>query len=405
MSKINELREKRAALVAKQRAIVDTVDEEKRDFTAEETQEYDNINVEFDSISGEIKGLERSDAIRSELRSREDDMQRRVDSRDLRPSLERNKDERPTASDEYRGAYNSYLRQGRNALYADELRALQVGTDSEGGYTVPDEFNKKLIEALYDVNVMRPLCTVIQSSNGTMDIPVVSSQGAAAWTAEEAAYNDSDDAFGVVQLSAYKLTRIIKVSEELLNDSAFNLQNYLAGSFANAFGGAEETAFVTGTGSTKPTGITAGAGTGVTAAAVAAVTADEIIGLYHSLARQYRSKARFMMNDSTALALRKLKDGDNQYLWQPGLQAGEPDMILGRPVSISHDMAAMAASAKSVLFADFSYYWIADRAGRVFNRLNELYAASGQIGFKASQRVDGKLTLAAAAKMIVQAAS
>ena len=405
MNPITDLRQKRAALVEKQRSIVDAADAESRALTAEEAQEYDNINVEFDAISDEIKTLERSEAIRSELRSREDGMERHVETRDLRQPINTGSDQRPTASEEYRGAYNSYLRQGRNALFAEELRALQVGTDSEGGYTVPDEFNRQLVEALYDVNVMRPLCTIIQSSNGTMDIPVVSSQGAAAWTAEEAAYNDSDDAFSVVQLSAYKLSRIIKVSEELLNDSAFNLQSYLAGSFANAFGGAEETAFVTGAGSTKPTGITVSAGTGVTTAAATALTADEIIGLYHSLARQYRSRATFMMNDSTALVLRKLKDGDNQYLWQPGLQASEPDMLLGKPVAISHDMASIAASAKSVLFADFSYYWIADRAGRVFNRLNELYAATGQIGFKASQRVDGKLTLAAAAKMIVQKSS
>lgn len=404
MSKITELRQKRAALVERQRELVNNADEEKRDLSTEEVQEYDKLNADFDALTTEIGEAEKQDEIRSQLRDREALMKERVDSREFRAALETKKNGSPLAGEEYREAYDTYLRQGRNGLYADEIRALQVGTDSEGGYTVPDEFNKQLIEALYDVNVMRPMCTVISSSNGTMEIPVVSSQGAAAWTAEEGAYNEADDAFGQVTLSAYKLTRIIKVSEELLNDSAFNLQSHLSGSFANAFGGAEETAFVTGDGSGKPTGITASAGTGVTAAATGAITTDEIIELYHSLKRQYRSKARFMMNDATALAIRKLKDSDNQYLWQPGLQAGEPDRLIGKPVVISHDMATMAASAKAVLFADFSYYWIADRTGRTFQRLNELYAANGQVGFRASQRVDGKLTLAEAAKMIVMAA-
>lgn len=405
MNAITELKQKRAAIVKEQRDIINLVDKEQRDMTAEESQKYDQLNADFDALGEKIEKLEKDLEIRKQLKDREDYLQERKTDPTMRASLDNRKKVDPRSTDEYRAAYDSYLRMGRNGLFADELRALQVGTDSEGGYLVPDEFNRKLIEALYDVNVMRGLCTVITSSNGTMDIPVVSSQGAAAWTAEEAAFNESDDAFTYVQLSAYKLSRIIKVSEELLADSAFDMQSYLAQSFANAFGGAEETAFVTGNGTGKPTGITVSAGTGVTAASTSAVTADELINLYHSLARQYRSRAKFMMNDATALAIRKLKDGDNQYLWQPGLQAGEPDMLLGKPVVISHDMATMAASAKSVLFADFSYYWIADRSGRVFKRMDELYAANGQVGFRAHQRVDGKLTLAAAAKLIVQAAS
>lgn len=401
MNAITELKQKRAAIVDKQREIIDKVDAEKREMSAEETQTYENMNVEFDSLGEQIQKLEKGEELRAQLKEREEQMRERVVDREFRAELNAEKPTNPRDTEEYRTAYENYLRRGQNGLFADELRALQVGTDSEGGYTVPDEFNKKLIEAMYDVNVMRPLCTVIQTSNGTMDIPVVSSQGAAAWTAEEAAFNEADDAFGVVQLSAYKLSRIIKVSEELLNDSAFNMQSYLSNSFANAFGSAEETAFVVGDGSSKPTGITASAGTGVTAASETAITGDEVVGLYHSLARQYRSKATFMMNDSTALLLRKLKDGNSQYLWQPGLQAGDPDRLLGKPVAIAHDMATVATSAKAILFADLSYYWIADRTGRTFQRLNELYAANGQVGFRAAQRVDGKLTLAAAAKLLV----
>jgi len=125
--------------------------------------------------------------------------------------------------------------------------------------------------------------------------------------------------------------------------------------------------------------------------------------LYHSLGRSYRRRATFMLADATALAIRKLKDGDSQYMWQPGLQAGQPDRLLGRPVEISDSMPAMTTGLKSVLFADFSYYWIGDRTATVVQRLDELYAATGQVGYRAFKRVDGKLTLAAAAKHLIQA--
>ncbi|GAG00647.1 unnamed protein product, partial [marine sediment metagenome] len=206
-----------------------------------------------------------------------------------------------------------------------------------------------------------------------------------------------------VTFGAHKATRIIKVSDELVGDSQFPIEAYLAGSFGKSFGALEETAFTVGTGSSQPTGIVDGSGLGVSAAGATAITADELIDLYHSLGQAYRKRASFMTADLTVKAVRQLKDGNGNYLWQMGLQAGQPDTLLGRPLLTSGDMPAMTSALKSFLFADFSYYWIADRAGRTFKRLDELYAASGQIGFAAAQRVDGKLTLAAAAKHLLQA--
>ena len=127
--------------------------------------------------------------------------------------------------------------------------------------------------------------------------------------------------------------------------------------------------------------------------------------LYYSLKSPYRRNAVWTLNDSTVKAIRKLKDGNGQYLWQPGITAGAPDMILGCPVRTSSYMPAIAAGAKTIAFGDFSYYWIADRQGRSFKRLNELYAATGQVGFLASQRVDGKLVLPEAVKVLIQKAS
>lgn len=200
---------------------------------------------------------------------------------------------------------------------------------------------------------------------------------------------------------------MIKVSEELLNDSVFDLESYIAREFARRIGTKEEEAFFTGDGTGKPLGILAasgGAETGVTAASATAVTADELIDLFYSLKSPYRKNAVWVLNDSTIKAIRKLKDNNGQYLWQPSMVAGTPDTILGRPVKTSAYMPAIAAGAKTIAFGDFSYYWIADRQGRSFKRLNELYAANGQVGFLGSQRVDGKMILPEAVKVLVQKA-
>jgi HK97 family phage major capsid protein len=165
--------------------------------------------------------------------------------------------------------------------------------------------------------------------------------------------------------------------------------------FARAFGIAEEEAFCVGTGTNQPTGIfTANGGTaGVTAAAQNAITADELISLVYALKSPYRRNARFLMNDATISAIRKLKDSNGVYLWQPSLQAGEPDKLLGYDLYTSPYVPAMAADAYTVAFGDFKNYWIGDRAGRTVQRLNELYATNGQIGYVATERVDGKVIL------------
>jgi HK97 family phage major capsid protein len=285
--------------------------------------------------------------------------------------------------------------------------ALQIGTDSEGGYLVPDEFERALVEALDEENIFRRLAKVITTSSGDRKIPVVASKGTASWIDEEGAILDSDDSFGQVSIGAYKLGTMIKVSEELLNDSVFPLESYISREFARRIGSKEEEAFFTGDGSGKPTGIlaaTGGAQVGVTTAGAAAITIEEVLDLFYSLKAPYRNKAVFVMNDATVKAIRKLKDGNGQYLWQPSLQAGTPDTILNCPLYTSAYVPAIAAGAKSIVFGDFSYYWVADRQGRVFKRLNELYAATGQVGFVATQRVDGKLILPEAVKVLQQKA-
>ncbi|GAB4274642.1 phage major capsid protein [Thermincola ferriacetica] len=398
MEKVLEMRQKRAALVKQARDIVDLAEKENRGLTADEEQQYERIMADVDKLAKDIEREERLAQLEKELANTKDP----VAAKRGQPGADGDTKE-GRASDEYRSAFWKAMRQTRNALYADEVRALQVGTDAEGGYLVPDEFERTLIQALETQNVMRGLATVINTGSGDRIIPVVASHGSASWIAEEGAFGESDEAFDQVTLSAHKVGTLIKVSEELLNDSAFNLEQYIAAEFARRIGRAEEAAFVNGDGNGKPTGVIRTAQVGVNAAANNAITTDELIDLYHSLGRPYRQRASFLMSDATAKVIRKLKDNDGQYIWQPGLQAGRPDTLLGRPVVISDDMPTIASQAKVIAFGDFSYYWIADRQGTAFQRLNELFAVNGQVGFRAYRRVDGKLILAEAVKVLQMA--
>ena len=217
----------------------------------------------------------------------------------------------------------------------------------------------------------------------------------ATWTAENAAFTESNPTFGQKQIDAFKLTDLIRVSVELLQDAEFDLESYIASEFARAFGIAEEQAFCVGTGTDQPTGIfTVGGGmVGVTAAAANAITVDEVISLVYALKSPYRKNAKFLMNDATVSLLRKLKDGNGAYLWQPSVQAGQPDKLLGYDIFTSPYAPTVEAGALAIAFGDFQNYWIGDRSGRTVQRLNELYATNGQIGYVATERVDGKVIL------------
>jgi HK97 family phage major capsid protein len=307
------------------------------------------------------------------------------------------------ASDAYRNAFWNVV---RNAHSTPEIRnALQEGTDSEGGYLVPDEFERTLVQALDEENVIRAHAHVFTTSTGSHKIPVVKTKGTASWIDEGGAYGESDDVFGQEQIDAHKIGTIIKVSEELLNDSVFNLEAYFSEEFVRRFGNTEEEAFLVGDGSKKPTGLlnaTGGADIGITAASATAITADEVIDLFYSLNSPYRNKAIWVMNDSTVRAIRKLKDSNGQYLWQPALHEGDFDTLLGKRIYTSAFMPTIAAGNKSILFGDLSYYWIGDRQGITFKRLNERYADLGQVGFLAYKRLDAKLILPEAVKVLAQ---
>ena len=397
---ILELREKRAKAWEAAKAFLDSHRTDKGVLSAEDDAAYTRMEQEITDLGKEISRMERLEALDAQMK---EPVNQPLTGK---PMSSRTIERTGRASDEYRTSFWDMMRS--KAPLPSVVNALQEGTDSEGGYLVPDEYERTLVEALEEENVFRQLAKVIRTSSGDRNIPVVAAKGTASWIDEEGAYTESDDSFGQVSIGAYKVGTMIKVSEELLNDSVFDLESYIAKEFARRIGAKEEEAFFTGDGSGKPLGIlaaTGGAETGVTAASSTAVTADELMDLFYSLKSPYRKKAVWVLNDSTIKAVRKLKDSTGQYLWQPSLVAGTPDTLLGRPVKTSAYMPVIAAGAKTIAFGDFSYYWIADRQGRSFKRLNELYAANGQVGFLGSQRVDGKLVLSEAVKVLAQKAS
>lgn len=394
MSKVLELREKRAKAWEAAKKFLDAKQTADGFVSAEDAAAYDRMEADVVNLGKEIERLERQAAIDAELAKATstpitNQPNGRIDG-EVKTGI---------ATEAYKRAFWNGM---RNRMSYEVQNALSIGTDSEGGYLVPDEYEKKLVEALQDEVFFRNLATVIRTSSGDRKIPIVTSKGTAAWIDEEGQFPESDDSFGQTSIGAYKLATMIKVSDELLNDSVFNMEQYISKEFGRRIGTKEEEAFFVGDGEGKPIGLfhtTGGAETGVTAA-TASITFDDVMDLYYSLRAPYRNKASWLLNDSTVKAIRKLKDGNGNYIWQPSVREGEPDRILNRPYRTSIYVPELAEGKRVIAFGDYSYYWIADRQGRSFKRLNELYAATGQVGFLACERVDGKLILAEAVKTL-----
>ena len=384
MSKINDMRIKRGEIWDKAKKFLDDHQNESGLMSAEDTATYERMEQEVVDLGHAIEREERAA-----------EMERELNAATNTPLTSRPEKavtgKQGRASDEYKNAFWKMVRNRGGHLLVQN--ALQIGVDSEGGYLCPDEYERTLVKALEEENRLRPLCTTIRTESGDRKIPLVTSHGTASWVDEEGAIPESDDTFGQISLGAHKLATMIKISDELLQDSVFDIEGYIASEFARRIGAAEEDAFINGDGSGKPYGLlhaTNGAGVGITTAG-ATFTSDEILDLIHSIKAGYRKNAKFLLHDSTIKALRKLKDGNGQYMWQPGLKEGQPDTLLGHQLITSAYMPEIGAGAKPILFGDFRSYWIADRQGRTFQRLNELYAATGQVGFRATQRVDGRL--------------
>lgn len=383
---ILELREKRNKAWEAAKAFLESHRTEKGTLTAEDDVTYTQMEQEINDLGKEIARLERQEALEAELN--------RPVNQPLTTKPGSGRGEEPKtgrASDEYRKAMLDAFRSNFKRV----SNILQEGVDADGGYLVPEEYDHRLIDTLSEENIMRRLATTITTS-GEHKINIAATKPAASWIEEGGALTFGDATFSQILLDAHKLHVAIKVTEELLYDNAFNLEGYILDQFGKALANAEEDAFLNGDGTGKPLGLFAATGGGTVAGTLtAAIKSDDMLDLVYALKRPYRKTASFIMNDKTLSSLRKLKDNNGAYIWQPSYQAGEPDRVLGYAVHTS-----AYAPEDAIAFGDYKYYNIGDRGTRSFSELRELFAGNGMIGYVAKERVDGKLILPEAVQIL-----
>lgn len=383
---IAELIQKRAKVWEGAKAFVESHAKENGTLSEEDNAAYLMMEKEIEDLTAAIDRQQRAERMEQELSK---PMNFPLTGKPSGSGTGNGKTGR--ASDEYKaamlGAFRSNFRNVSNVL--------QEGVDADGGYLVPEEYDRRLIDVLDEENIMRSLGTKITTS-GQHKINIAATKPAASWIEEGGALTFGDATFSQIFLDAYKLHVAIKVTEELLYDNAFNLENYIVTQFGRALANAEEDAFLNGDGTGKPLGLFAATGGGTVADTLtAAVKSDDLISLVYALKRPYRRKASFILNDQTLASLRKLKDNNGAYIWQPSYQAGEPDRLLGYTVHTS-----AYAPTDAIAFGDYSYYNIGDRGTRSFAELKELFAGNGMVGFVAKERVDGKLVLPEAVQIL-----
>lgn len=382
---IKDLIEKRAKVWDAAKKFVETHEDGNGVLSEEDTATYNKMEKEIEDLTSAIDRQRRAE-------EREAEMNKPVNSPlTSKPYVDKTeKAKTGRASDEYREGMLKALRSN----FKQVTNILQEGVDADGGYLVPEEYDHRLINTLDEENIIRKLATKITTS-GEHKINIAATKPAAAWIEEGGALTFGDATFDQILMDAHKLHVAIKVTEELLYDNAFGLENYIITQFGKALANAEEDAFLNGSGVGQPLGIFADKGGGVVAKTVDTLTSDDIINLVYALKRPYRKNAKFIMNDQLIASIRTFKDNNGAYMWQPALTQGEPDRLLGYEVYTSP-----FAPVDGIAFGDFKYYNIGDRGTRSFKQLTELFAGNGMIGYVAKERVDGKLVLPEAVQIL-----
>ena len=390
MDKIMELRDKRVKLWEEAKNFLDSHTDEDGKLSAEDAAAYEKMEADVVEMKKAIDRLERQAAIDREL-----------DKPTSKPITNQPENAKPAggfrATDEYKQDMLTAMR----TRFRNISNVLQEGNDQQGGYLVPVEYDNRLIDVLNEENIMRSLATKITTS-GEHKINIAATKPAAAWIEEGGALTFGDATFDQIMMDAYKLHVAIKVTEELLYDAAFNLEGYIIDQFGKALANAEEDAFLNGDGKGKPMGVfdTTNGGQYNTTTSTANISADDIINLVYTLKRPYRKSAAFITNDKTLASLRKLKDNNGAYLWQPALTAGEPERLFGYAIHTSQFAPEAAAGKPAMAFGDFSYYNIGDRGSRSMQELKELFAGNGMVGYVMKERVDGRLILPEAVQIL-----
>lgn len=381
-----ELKQEATQIINEMRALNDRAKSEKREFSADEQAKFNALDERFNTISAQIKCAEKLLEAERFMNSA--------------PSHETPSEQNERAIDESERTSAFFRMLSKSPGEQHQLsRALGITTDADGGYTIPKAFASSVIEKLNKETLMRKISSVISTSS-TTQIPVEATRPEFKWLAEAAAFSEANATFSKIELNAHKCGGVIKLSTEILEDSSIDIENYIRNKMYDALSDLEEQAFLNGTGTNQPKGVCNGLTASVTTATQTTIKYEEVLDLYYALAKSYRANAVFIVSDSFEKQLRLIKDSNGMPIWQPSLQAGAPNTLLGRPIYTSEFLPAVAKDAMPAVFGDFSYYQIADRGGISLQRLNELYAINGQIGLLIQKRVDAKLTLADAVKAL-----
>lgn len=413
MPTLLELREQRASIWAQAQEFNDR-SERGEDLSVEDRTAWDRALAEIDELRSEITRRETTVALDAAFAGIDERTGRPADGGDLRGAIGGTDTDK---GDQYREAFEAYLRAGiaevapeQRELLQANFRAQGTATGSAGGYTVPEGFWAKVTETMKYYGGVLNVVEIINTSTGA-PLPWPTNDDTAnkgAILTENTQISEQDVTFGQKQLGAYTYTsKLIRVAIQLLQDSGIDIESFVARKIGERLGRIHNEHFTTGTGTNQPQGFITGATVGKTAASTTAFTIDELIDLEHSVDVAYRNNGSFQLHDLVLAELRKKKDSNGQYLWQPGVQAGQPDRIHNRPYTVNNDMAStLAASAKPVAFGDFRAAYVVRIAREMqLMRLAERYADYLQVGFFGFDRADGLVQDASAVKVLALAAS
>ncbi len=416
MPTIIELKQKRGALVKNARRILDTADAEKREMTAEETQEYENTFAEVDNLGKQIERQERQEEIERQIAASTSGLAVNQNPQDGAPTEQNPKDDGKSESERKMNAFRKYLRGGNGAITADEyrmfqpqaLRALQADDPTLGGYLqAPEQFVADLLKGIDDAVVIRPSATVIPLRNAvSLGRPTLDTDmGDAEWTTELATGSeDTALRIGKRELKPNPVAKRVKVSNTLLRVSAVNVDTLVRDRLTYKFAITQEKAYMTGTGAGQPLGLFVASDDGIDTSrdvsddmGATNITADGLINAKYALKSQYWANAKWLFHRDAIKRIRKCKDGNGQYLWTPGLTRSQGDLLLDSPILVSeYAPNTFTANQYIGIYGDFRFYHIVDCLDLLIQRLVELYAESNQTGYIGRYEGDGQPVLSEA---------
>ena len=416
MERVLELKQKRANLIHDARALLDKADEEKRSLSNEEDEQYNRMDEDIDKLSKDIERMEKQVEMERQLGERqaeetEKNQEKKEEKRTLTDVLQDRSISNIRDTEEYREAFTRFLSSGSSALAAEEMRAMQVDSDEGGGYLVtPQQMVMQLLKEVDDQVYIRQFANVQQLNNAaSLGVPTLEDDAADwDWTAELKTGSETDIEFGKRELRPYPLAKRVKVSNTLLRLSQMGPEAIVRSRLAYKLGITQEKAYLTGNGDRRPLGVFTASDDGIGTdrdvdddMEQASITADGLINVKYDLKPQYWNRARWFFHRDAVKQIRKLKDGEGQYIWQAGLQAGQPDRILDFPMTMSeHAPNTFSAGNYVGILGDFRYYWIVDALNMQMQRLVELYAENNQTGFIARYEGDGAPILSEAFRRV-----